>query len=278
MNKLKTFWRTFVKSFHPSYYKDILKAKFSFSFKYLTFLLFVVSLVSVIVIAVGLFPLRSEIPGFIEKAKRVVTTAYPEKLVVGVKDHKLITNVKEPYFVDLPDTSKHLISVDTKGKVEDYGKYNAFVLVTENYLVVPQDSNSYESYRVYPLVDYLKDVPNGVILNKEVYQNLASQALPYVEKLPTYFAVGLVILVVLGPILGTVLILVWYMFYLLIFSPILLLVAKIMKKDLSYSQIYRLGMHAITLPILITTFVHFPLLFSLILLVFMIAVFTKFNK
>ncbi|HTK03249.1 MAG TPA: DUF1189 family protein [Alphaproteobacteria bacterium] len=268
MTKLKTFFRTFVKSFQPNYYKDILKAKFSFSLKYLTFLLFVISLGYTLFIAAGLLVVKKEIPGFVEKTKKVVTTAYPQELVVSVKNHKLVTNVKEPYVV------ADFIVINTKANVEDVKNYKSQVLVTDSFVVY---SDKEGQIKAYSLEEVLKDL-DGVVLNKDIYQKLTSEVLPYIDQLPTYFNIGLMILILLGPIVGTILSLGWYLFYLLIFSVVLLIAAKLLKKDLSYSQVYKLGMHAVTLPILITLLVHFPLLFSLILLVFMIIVFTKLDK
>ena len=67
---------------------------------------------------------------------------------------------------------------------------------------------------------------------------------------------------------------IWHLVYLLLFALILLVVAKVMGKDLSYSQIYQLSLHGLTVPIVITLLlglfnVSFPFLYSLIFIVWM---------
>ncbi len=278
MIKLKTFFRTFVKSLtQPSYYKEILKTKFSFSFKYLAFLVFLISLFTTVKFAFSVLPLRSQLPGLVEKIRSTIVSTYPDKLVVSIKSGKIFTNVKEPYFIDVPSEKKmHFIVIDTKGKVEDYKKYNSLVLVTDSLVVVP-NSNENISYKVYPLQDILKDTPDGVLLNKEIYQKLSSQVMPYVDKLPVYLTGLFILIVVISPFLATVFMLGWYMAGLLLFSVLFLIIAKLMKKDLSYSEVYRLSMHAITLPILVSLVLKFPFVFSLVFLVFMIVILSKLS-
>ena len=109
MNKLKTFYRTFAKSISsPKYYKDILKAKFSFSLKYLILLLFIVNLITTIKIGTFLYKYYPQIGPFIGEVKQTVVDFYPQELVLTVKKQKISTNVKEPYNIDFPEQLEKL--------------------------------------------------------------------------------------------------------------------------------------------------------------------------
>ena len=286
MEKLKIFWRTFVKSLtKPLYYKDILKSGFSFSLKYLVFLLFLISVFWTLKFSAGLLSLKPKLPEFADIAKNVVANVYPDKLVITHKAGKISTNVREPYYIDMPentwDTSgMHLVAIDTKGKVEDYEKHNSVVLLTDEFAVVPDNQNGANGYRMYPLKDYLKDVPDGVQMNKAVYQTFAHQVLPYIDKLPQYLMGLSLILIILMPFLGALLTLSGYMLYLILPVFILWIISKLMKKGLAYGKVFQLSMHGLTLPILISALItlygkSFPFLFSIIFFGFMIFVLSR---
>ena len=288
MEKLKIFWRTFVNSLtKPSYYKDILQAKFSFSLKYLAFLLFLISLVGALKFTFGLLDLKPKLPEFIDKAKIVVMNVYPDKLIITVKGGKISTNVKEPYFIEMPEEvrdlgliSKNLVAIDTQGNVEDFEKYDSTILLTDEFAVLNDYQSGRPGYKVNPLKDYLKDVPDGVQMNKAVYQTFANQVLPYIDKLPQYLMGLSLILIILMPFLGALLTLSGYMLYLILPVFILWIISKLMKKGLAYGKVFQLSMHGLTLPILISALItlygkSFPFLFSIIFFGFMIFVLSR---
>lgn len=288
MGKIKTFWQSLVRSTtKPAYYGDILSAKFSFSVKYLAFLLFIISTIWALRFAFGLISIRPKIPYFVQKIRSVITDIYPSDLVITVRNKKIVTNVKEPYFIDMPESGKelelggmHLMVIDTKGKIEDYKKYNSAILLTSESVVIPDDQNSEVAYRVYPLSDLFRDVPDGAALNKGVYQAFASQILPFIEKIPSYLFIFGAVMIILWPFVGMVFGLSGRMFYLVFSTAVLWVVAKIMKRGLSYTKIYQLSMHGLTLPILISTVISLfgrsvPFLFSVVFLIFMSVVLTK---
>lgn len=290
MGKLKTFFQSFVKSLtQPSYYNDILSAKFSFSLKYLFFLVFLLSLVGALKFAVNVISLRPKLPEFVDNAKKVVMDIYPEKLILTYKGGKISTNVKEPYYIDMPEEGKglglegmHLVAIDTKGSAEEYQKYNSAILLTDESAVIPDNENGNYSYKMYPLADMLKDVPDGSFLNKTLYQTFASLTLPYIDKLPVYLMSFALVAVLLWPFFGALFSLSGYMFYLLVFTLLLWVIAKIMKKNLSYGKVYQLSLHGLTLPIIASSLIAlfgkpFPFLFSVIFVVFMIVVFTRIS-
>src|SRR3989344_9222307 len=89
----KTFWKSLT---NPSYYKDILEAKKSFSFKYLFSLFFVTSLIVGITISVRMLRVVPQTPKFVETVKTFLVETYPKELKLTLKENKITTNVKEP--------------------------------------------------------------------------------------------------------------------------------------------------------------------------------------
>lgn len=282
------FWRSLT---DPEYYKDILVAPFSFSLKYLFFLLLIISFISSVATAVGIGAITPFIPTFIEKAKDAVVNLYPQELVVTLDQGKIKTNVDEPYYIEFPASIgknigayQHLITIDTKAQVSDYPTYKSIALVTYDSVVIPDDksgSGQTGAYRVFPLGD-IPESSGKLLIDKQVYSSLVGKVTPYLDYLPGLAIGGIVFSLIVLPFILTAFDLGSKLFYLLFIGLILWLVAKIMKKTLRYSQIYRMSMHALTWPIMISIvlgFVHVavPLLATLVLVIFMIVVFSKLN-
>jgi len=283
MKKLKIFARTFRKSLtSPAYYQDILSAKFSFSFKYLIFLLFLASLLFSFKAAIGLAKIRPKVPSFITEAKKVISEIYPDELVLTIRNKKITTNVIEPYSIDFPDDKKipvegykHLLTINTRASIDDFQKYNSVFLLAGDYIVTPD--NEGRSYKVLPLDDYLKKIPDGAYLNKGLYLEMVKKALPYFDYLPRIVDLVILFLIVLSPILITGLSLLGKLLFLLIYSFFLWLLALVLKRGLSYAKVFQMSMHGLTLPILLGAFlslINFPIPFvsTIIFLVWMIVI------
>lgn len=257
--KLNTFARTFRKSLASlDYYQDILAAKFSFSLKYLFVLLFVSSLLIGLKMAAGAVKILPEVPGYVTEAKKVLNELYPKELKITVKDKKISTNVKEPYFVDYPDKEtaqrlpfKHLLVIDTQAKVDDFKKYQSFFLLTESSIVALDDQSG--GYKVIPLEETFKDIPQGASLDKKIYDQMMNQVLPYLDSLPKFVRAGMFLGLLLFPFLNSALILVLQMLILVPTSFVFFLLARLLKKKLSYKNIYQLSMHGMTLPVIVST-------------------------
>lgn len=251
MNKLKTFWYVFKKSISSfSYYRVIPKTKFSFSLKYLFFLLLIVSLLSSIRFSLIVGKALPKIPDFINKVQEDAKNFYPKELIVKVVNGEVSTNVKEPYYLDLKEVKdSHFITIDTKAKAEDLGKYNTLILITKTSIVTKDKETS---YRIYPLNQLNKENEKlNVTINKRAYDAVVAKLLPYLKYLGP-LAIGLIIFSILvWPLLGASFSLSWKLFYLLFIAAIVWVVAKIMRKKLAFSKIYQMSMHAVTIPVII---------------------------
>ncbi len=284
MKKIKRFFDIVVKSLTSfPYYKDIAKAEFKFSLKYLFFLFYLISLLGSIVFAVEISILiLPKAPDFIQTFQSKVGSFYPKDLVITIKDGQVATNVKEPYYIDLPQELglgsgyNHLITIDTKAEVGDIKDKATVILVTKDAIAAVKDNGS--SYEVYPI-----DSSTNYTIDKNGYDQLVSKISPYL-KYATPALIALVLLSILvWPLIVAVLSLGWQLFYLLIFSAIFFILVKLLKRNLKFAKVYQLSMHASTLPILLgfitsSIGIRTPfLLGSLILLIFMVLVINQFR-
>jgi len=285
MKKLLTFKYTFWKSLtKPDYYKDILTAKFSFSLKYIYFLLFVSSLLFGIKGAVGVARSIPKMPGFIENTKTILSQIYPKELVLTVKDKKISTNVVEPYFIAIPKEmeipgkeAKYLLAIDTSADVADFEKYQSLFLLSKEFIAM-KDNNA--GYKVQPLAEILKDVPDGMTVKKSDFDALVAGLNPYYRYLYPLAWAGIVLLLTLWPLFTAGLGLSGRLVMLLFYSLLLFILAKILKRSLTYKNVYQMSMHGLTISVLISTFLmlinyNIPYVSLFAFLIWMIVVVAK---
>ncbi len=287
MNPLKTFFYSFKKSlFEPKYYKDIAKVNFWFSFKYLWFLLFILVLIKSFTIGGQYLKNRPSIQPEVNKLLTYAENFYPKGLELKIKKGQLLTNVKEPYTFDLGKNEwqtdqRHLLIIDTKGSIENYPNYNVYILATKNAVVYPSKSRNNQIGETS--VFYFRDLKQDLTLNKNIYDNALNVVRPYTNKI-LFFADYIVLaFLFLFLIFGSLFWTGGTMFGLLFLTLLVWIVNLIFKKQYSYGSLYKMGMHAVTWPILITEVAKylkfpFPSLYALIFLFWMLTVLFSTEK
>ncbi len=281
MNSLKTFFYSFTRSlFEPKYYKDVAKVKFWFSFKYLWFLLFVLVLIKSIMLGGTYIKNRPYIQPEINKFLTYAENFYPKGLELKIRNGQLSTNVKEPYIFNLEKNElqvdqRHLLIIDTKGSIENYPDYNAYVLATKNAVVYPSKSTNNQIGETS--VFYFRDIKQDFTLNKNIYDNILNVVQPYTHRV-LFFADYIVLaFLFLFLIFGSLFWAVGVMFGLVVLTFFVWIVNLIFKKQYRYGSLYKIGMHAVTWPILITEVVKylkfpFPGLYALTFFVWMFVI------
>lgn len=297
MRKIKTFVRTFgLSATDFSYYQKLVgnglkpfSTKFSFSVKYLYFLLFIITFIQTLKISFLIFSYAPKTPKLVNEAKLTIKNIYPEKLEITVKNGNVKSNMKEPYFIDFPkllekedklplfkniNYPERFLTIDTKASIEDIKNYKTLVLLTKNAVVFQREN---EENRLY----FLDKVKNFNI-NKKTYEQFLAKFFSYLDYLPTLiWILGIAAFFIL-PFFASALILFSKMLYLLFASFILLIICRKLKKKLVFSQIYQLSIHGLTLPI-VFSFVqntfdvlipYFPL-YSIIFFIWMTIVLSK---
>lgn len=281
MNPLKTFFYSFTRSlFEPKYYKDVAKSNFWFSFKYLWFLLFILTLIKGFTLGGQYLKSRPQIQPEVNKFVTYAENFYPKALELKIKKGQLSTNVQEPYIFDLEKTKlqtgqKHFLIIDTKGSIENYPNYNSYILATKNAVVYPSKS---ENNRIGETsVFYFRNLKQNFTLNKNIYNNFLNVIRPYSNKVlffVDYFALMFLFLfLIFGSLFWTG----GVMFGLVFLTFFVWILNLIFKKQFSYGSLFRMGMHAVTWPILVNELLGyvkfpFPKFYSLIFLVWMLIV------
>lgn len=280
--KFKLLFDTIVKSLtNFKYYKEVSKAKFTFSLKYLFGVYYILSLIGSIVFAVSISVLiLPKIPNLVSTLQSKAYSYYPSGLSIDVSNGIVSTNQKEPYYLDSfaginsNGNYDHLLTIDTNANVSDFANFKSYLLLTKDSFVTADSNNT---YKVYPI-----DKTANFKIDQKTYNQLIKGLLPLLKYLMPLLIAIVVLSIVVWPFIVASFSLSGQLFYLLIFSLILFLLVKLMKKDLTFKKLYQLSMHASTLPILLGVIVatfglHMPfLLGSAILFVFMILVLNQF--
>ncbi len=266
-----------------TYYQELRGKSFWFSLKYLYFLLLLVTLVTSVILSLSLATIIGKSPLFVEEVKSYLATAYPAELKVVVKNGELSTNVQEPYHIPYPAKLKdtvekespqydRFITIDTKANPDNFADYHTLILVTNKSIVYP-DSQSKGAFKVQQF-----DQAEDITIDKLLYDKHVTSKLSYLDYIPSALKYLIVGLLIVWPFLGSGLLLLWNLLYLVFATLLVLIVALLLRKDVSYGEIYRLSMHGMTFSILYslcqTIFgFHVPFAFTAILVIWMFFVF-----
>lgn len=281
-SKLIVFWQVFKKSaFKPDYYQTVVQSPFSFSLKYFIFLFFLLGFLTSSALAV--FLVQKANP-FLMEFKNKLPEFYPAELEIQIKDGKTSTNVSEPYFIALnpdlfPEDIKkglknlpqlNLLVIDTSADVADIRKYQTFALLTKTDLVMTAENNEIRAQSLEQIKDFKLDSQqvDQVINNINPFFN---KIIPLII-LITFIALPLVLII-------------FNLFYVLIFSSLSLLLAKVMRRQITYAKGLQINLHAITLPTIITAIFQFfgaspkiPFFGTIILTIFNLLIFTSLKE
>jgi len=281
MNPLKTFFYSLKKSlFEPKYYKDIEKASFWFSFKYLWFLLFIFTLAKTFTFVGFYLKSRPKIQPEVNKIMIYAENFYPKELKLDIKNGQLSTNVKEPYIFDIEKDNwktdqKHFLIIDTKGSIENYPGYNSYILATKNAVVYPSESKNSKIGETS--VFYFRDLKQNFTLDKKTYDNLLNIVKPYTPKINLFIDWIMLSMSPLFLIFGSLFWTIGIMIVILFLTFFIWIINLIFKKGHGYGSLYKMGMHAVTWPIIFSEFLKyasspFPRFFNWIFLIFMMIV------
>ena len=249
--------------YDPQYYQGLTKRPFSYSVKYIFSFTFILALL--LMIEFSIFTLPQFMSGLNELGSSVVNN-YPEELQVVIKDGTASTNVKEPYYIENPDslketeveihgnTPKNLVVIDTKNKtsVEDLQKYDTFFLITKTHFMYQEESGKITAQS-------LVDMPD-VVIDKASVSRFVDEYSPYLKFFIPIAYVGILIFVYVYVLFNLV--------YLLFAALLVWFVSSLKKIELDYKGSYQVSMHLMTLPALVGLLlpVTFPFAFTFLLL------------
>lgn len=232
------FFKKILKSIYsPSYYHDLMNVKAGESIKYFFALSATLSLISALVISGIVIPFVSDI---LANATDSVLETLPSEFVINIEEGKVITkNIVEPLFINIPNETgiKNIAVIDTitPFSVEKFKEYGANIWLSEESLWVMSEEGE---IRGMPF-----DFDNQITLEKENIET----GIEKVKDFSKYvYPISFVIIFILNFIyrLG-------FLIYLLIGAFFVILAAKVKGADVNYSKAYQLGIHGMTLYILL---------------------------
>lgn len=286
MTHLKNFFQEIANSITKfDSYRVWQDESFGKNFWYLFKLLILTTLLSILPFFFYLLSQSPKLPNLISQGKQAVREAFPKELVLTFKNGQLETNVKEPYYYDLPKSlfgdvpmDKHLITIDTSSQVEDYDKFNTAVLVTKNAVIYPKSNSSQKE------VMFFNEVKDGKIGYQDYMQGI-TQLDPLWNYIYPGFWVLVVALILIMPFLGAAFGILGQLVYFVFIGLAVFLVTKLFGMNKKYGQVYKIMMRASTLPILFFTALGIfnlntpiPFAYSLVLGGFSLAVLFHIKK
>lgn len=183
---------------------------------------------------------------------------YPNNLVLTFKSGNLSTNVKEPYFLaDKTNNKFAVIDTKTPYSVEQFKKYGVPVWVTKDSVFSEESGGAIKSQSFYQMKD--------MTINKELVNSFGSKISPWIPYLgPLIMVFALVTLYILQS---------FRLVYGFFLALLVLLLAKVLKKSLTYKESYKVAVFSMTLPLILealNTYVGwkaFPFTFTIVALI-----------
>ena len=248
MTKFKTFFYSFYRSISSfSYYRDIVKTPKSFSYQYFFFMMFL--LVVGMTVMIGI-PITKEVPKLLTRGQEYARTLFPDDLQIEVKDGKLAINQPEPFVIPIPvelatdlpvavsDQNRiNLFTYTKDAQIDDFDTYQTLILANQSTIMVRSDQGD---IRAYPI----KEMENFTI-TKPLIDMLLNTITPYLKHVvPLMISVLFIVLLIFVPLFKLLSVL-----FLSIFTMVI--GKAIMGLTLPYSKYVQIGLHAITLPLLV---------------------------
>ncbi len=264
--------------YNPEFYANLRQEKGSYSAKYYLKFALILSLVATALLSIKAVPM---VKAFVSEFGQKVVEQFPAELVLTVTDNKVSVNVPEPYYIAMPeeltkhnesngyaDTSRlgsdnnkaNLLVIDTKStfSIDKYKEYDTPAWLTVDSLVM-QDN---KGIRIVPLAE----VPNLTIDRAKL-----TEWTSMIKPGPINDAVNYILPVII--FLAMLMFLASKLVYLLFGALVIWLVGRLAGWELTYGKSYQMGLHAITLPIVLfgllmigNIWYPFKLSFTLVLL------------
>jgi len=281
--KVKTFFQTFKKSaFKPDYYREVLKAPFSFSLKYfLAFFLAINLVTALFIISFLAYQILPQANHLEEK----IAKAYPEELTIEIKDGQASTTGSEPYFLPLnPDwfpselaeglkqqPIQNILVIDTQADPLEIKKYQTFFFLTKDSFVLTGDRGEIQVHSLENVGDFT--------LNQQVVKKAWQRIRPRLK----WILPAAIIFLLLGFLLTT---LGLKFFFVLITSLISWPLARITKLEkINYRQALQINLQAISLPTVISALFQFlgappkiPFFQGIILIIYNLIIFSSLRE
>lgn len=266
---MPSFFKSIASSiYNPSFYAEVLKQPFSFSLKYFYKLAALLALLYTIIAAITFGP---QAQGFLKNVSSRVLNYYPENLEIKIEKGMASTNMPEPYTLpwpsELPSSAQrsnrsyaNLLIIDTQTpfSIDQFKRYDTLAWLLKDSLVVIGDN---EQIRIQGLEKF----PNTTLTKSKV-QFFVNKVEPFLRAVTP--------LLVIMIFIALLFFFSFQLVYLLFGALVIWIAVKIKKYPLMYGKAYQVGLHAITLPLLVNALWYLtgiksgkPFLFTLLLVI-----------
>jgi len=230
--------------YNPVFYRELLQKRFLFSFKYYSAFAFFIVLVLTITLSI---PLVSDANKVAREFPKKFFEYIPDQLEVTVTNGVVSTNVEEPFHFPVPppfrealekDGIMNLLVIDTKApfSVAQFSDFRTLAWLGSNQWVYVGDYQG--AIQIQPL-----DKGVSLVVNEEILRTYESYIAPYYKYIGPIIAVAIFV--------ALCFIYVGYLLYMIIGAIVIYILLKLMKIPATYGKSYQIGLHALTLPVLL---------------------------
>ncbi|MDP2624575.1 MAG: DUF1189 family protein [Candidatus Peregrinibacteria bacterium] len=231
--------------YSPEFYSMIPGRSFWKAFWYFVGVTFLISILFILTFTAPLLSNKAAITDGVDKILEI----YPEELVFTIEDGKASVNVAEPYIITLPEFTEetgsvenfpvNLVVIDTQTpfSVEQMREYETLLWITSDSLISMDGQDSVT-------VNTLSEFPN-VTIDKELVDTSLLAGWDAIKRMLPVILIFMAVVMMVVFVVGR-------LFYVLILSVLILILTQIMGiEDLSFGGTYKIGLHAITLAMLV---------------------------
>lgn len=268
MKKVKSFFAIFFNSLLPQdrYYQKIVHSKFNYSLKYYLSFLSLINFVYITILVTAYLSPFKIINTVFDIKNRLQT--YPPGLSMTLRNGNLTTTLDSPYFVWSDKRSNLFLVVDEFSAPQKIKEYQSQVMLTGKEIVFYDN----KQITTYPYNNSLK-----IDVNQTSVQKLGRSLNIFLVTYPYLFFV----LFILGYLIFNLISLGINFAMIAVASLLVLTIYKLLKKKFAFhkvlhiKKIIQIGLHAITLPIIldyIFSFSNFsrilPLTYLVLIIIF----------
>lgn len=194
-----------------------------------------------------------------ERIEEVVSEVFPEELEITIKDGKASSNVTEPYHLTVslgtlqnifktkeevgqPQSKIRILTINTRGKVEDFERYQTIAMLTGSNLVYYSD----EGVQLQSLRSAPDMVVNKHVILSKINELNSEKKITRILKTALYLSP---LLIVLGLFIK-------FLAEFLVGAVFIWFIGKIYQLKIPFSQLFRFSAALYALPLLVLIFAN----------------------
>jgi len=269
--------------YNKSFYESVKNMRAGGAWKYFAKISLIQALLLTIIVSIFITPLLVSL--FSEESKTKISNYFPEELVLNINKGQVTTNVEEPYVIPYSKIenadlemkndkrklrSENFITIDTQTpfSLDYFESVRSDVLLTKDQMIVKKSNGQ---ITIQPLNTF----PDVSLSRAKIFEWI-SNAEPFFKFVIPVTVVFYFVAILIGSVISNLI-------FLVIASFIVWIILKIQKRTLTFEQIYKQALYAITtlvmLEVLLTAVgITIPVLISFVIFMMMYFINTNPEK